>query len=286
MLSSAQNYLDIIKVDYGFSPNNRFEDTLGKTHLQDVNGELTIPVRVYERANFLTGMYFEFNSASFNPSREQESVYGTILKLGMNIKHSNKWSGTYMFLPKISSDCKKIEQNDFQYGGFVLMQYTQSSRLNYRIGLYANGDKFGPFFVPLLGIYYLSKNEKIEIKGVLPLNFDMNFSLSNNIRLGMNYRGLLRTFNLNTPIGNEQNRYIVKATNELSLYFQYGFSNGINIQLACGRSLGRSYRIFNEKVNWGMPLYYNGDNRTQLNTDFSDGWIFKVALFYRIPLKS
>lgn len=29
-----------------------------------------------------------------------------------------------------------------------------------------------------------------------------------------------------------------------------------------------------------------GDNRSQLNIDFSDSWLFKVAVFYRLKLKA
>ena len=54
-------------------------------------------------------------SDSFDTNRNQESITGLTLKIGSNIKHNDKWSGTYVFLPKVSSDFKKIGQKDFQY---------------------------------------------------------------------------------------------------------------------------------------------------------------------------
>ena len=60
--------------------------------------------------------------------------------------------------------------------------------------------------------------------------------------------------------------------------------NGLNFQLGFGRSIGRSYRIYNEKVSLGLPLFNFGDSRTQLNADFSDSWFFKATVFYRFGL--
>ena len=47
-------------------------------------------------------------TALFNPDRKQETLTGLTLKQEANVKHSNKWSGTYLLLPKISSDLKKL----------------------------------------------------------------------------------------------------------------------------------------------------------------------------------
>lgn len=281
---SAQNYIDVLKLDYLLSPSNAYKDTTGNTKLQELNVELTAPLKINDRSTFLTGCFYEQSTASFNPRRPTENVFGATLKLGVNHKHSEKWSGTYMFLPKLSSDLKQIGPNDFQFGGFALLQYSKSTHLNYRIGVYANGDKFGPFFVPLLGIYYLNATEKLEIKGVLPLSVDVNYLVAKNARFGLNFKGQVRSYNLNNAFGSEQTRYLVKSTNEVCAYFQYGFKNRLNFQAYFGRSLARSFRAFDERVNWAVPLYYNGDKRTQLNTDFSDGWLFKIGMIYRVNI--
>lgn len=284
-MATAQNYIDLVKFDYAVTPANEFKNSTAATTLQEMNGELNVPIRLNDQLTFLTGLTYEYNSATFNPGRTTESVFGTMLKLGANIKHSSNWSGTYVLLPKISSDLKKITHHDFQIGAYALMQYAKSTHLNYKFGVYANADLFGPFIVPLLGVYYLSSNEKLEVKAVLPVNADINYSIAKDARFGFSFKGQVRSYHLNSPIGSEQNRYLVKSTNDLYAYFQYGLNNGLNFQLAFGRSLARSYRIYDEKVNLGMPLYYAGDKRTQLNTDFSDGWLVKFALFYRLKLE-
>lgn len=283
-MASAQNYIDLVKFDYAATPSNRFENSTNTTNLQEINGELTVPLRVNDQFNFLTGLTYEYLSVGLNPGRETESVTGITLKLAANIKHNSNWSGTYMLLPKLSSDLKEVNHQDFQVGGVALMQYTKSTHLNYKFGVYGNADLFGPFIVPLLGIYYLNSSEKLEVKAVLPLNVDLNYNIAKGARLGLNFKGQVRSYHLNTPIGLEQNRYLVKSTNDVYAYCQYGLNNGLNFQLAFGRSLARSYRIYDEKVSLGIPLFYFGDTRTQLNSDFSDGWLFKFSLFYRLKI--
>jgi len=281
-ISFGQNYIDLIKLDYTGSSLNSFDSSESTTSLYELNGDITIPLVVNEKLTFLPGFTYEKIVATFNPNRKQEALTGVTLKLGANIKHNAKWSGTYLLLPKISSDMNELSKRDMQVGGVALMKYTKSDHLNYKFGVYGNGELFGPFIVPIFGFYYLSPTDKFEAKVLLPLSVDLNYSISNSSRLGMNFKGQIRSYNLNTPINNESNRHLVRSTNELFTYFQYGLKNGINLQLGVGRSIGRTFRIYDEKIKFGLPLVYFGDNRTQLNTDFSDSWLFKGSVFYRL----
>lgn len=283
-MATAQDYIDLVKFDYAITPVNTFDTTGATTTLHEINGNLTVPIVINDSFAFLTGITYENVSASFDPGRTEESMTGLTLKLGANVKHNSKWSGTYMLLPKISSDLKKISNRDFQLGGAVLMKYTKTDHFNYKFGVYGNSELFGPFIVPLFGFYYLNPSEKFEAKVLLPLSVDLNYSITKGVRFGLNFKGQVRSYHVNTPVGTEADRYLEKSAKDLYTYFQYGTKNGLNFQLGFGRSLGRSYHIYNEKVSLGLPLFSFGDNRTQLNTDFSDSWLFKVAVFYRLKL--
>ncbi len=285
-LGNAQNYIDLVKFDYSTSSTNSFDTDESTTDLMEMNGNLTVPIVINEKINFLTGLTYEQTTASFNPGRANESLIGLTLKLGMNVNHTSKWSGTYMLLPKISSDFENIGTDDYQIGGVVLMKYAKNEHFNYKFGAYGNAELFGPFFVPIFGFYYLSPNNKFEANVLLPLSVDLNYAVSNSVRFGLNFKGQIRTYNINIPIGNESSRYLTRSTNELYSYVQYSLKNGINLQFGFGRSVARSFRMYNEKVSMGTPLLYFGDNRSQLNTDFSDSWLFKATIFYRLNLKT
>ena len=201
----------------------------------------------------------------------------------MNIEHNDKWTGTYLFLPKLSSDLKKISRNDFQFGGLVLIDYKKSAKLKYRFGLYYNSELFGPYFVPLIGLYYKSSNDKLEINATLPVWADVNYRFAPWFRVGSNFSGLTRTYNINEPQFSENGEYLVKQSNELFLYGQFELFKSIIIQTKIGYSLGRRYGIYDtkDKVGFGVLLFRIDDDRDQLNSDFSDGMIFRVRLIYR-----
>lgn len=285
-LSNAQQYIDLAKFEYVQNSASQFDTGTSKTSLQEMNGDFTLPLVINDKATILTGVTYENMKASFSPGRPKESLTGITLKVGANLKHTDKLSATYMLLPKISSDFEKINSNDFQLGGVVLMKYEKSSTFNYKFGAYVNSELFSTFLVPIFGFYYLNASEKFELKVLLPLAGDMNYKLTESLRTGINFKGQIRSYNINTPYGAESSRYIARSTNEATAYLQYGLKNGVNFKFAAGRSIARSFRAYDQKVDFAMPLTYFGDNRTQLNSDFSDSWLFQFSVFYRLNLNS
>lgn len=284
LLIQAQQYIDLAKFSYATSSSSAFDSSAGSTSLQEMNGNLSLPIVINDSAAFLTGVIYENLSASFSPGRKRESITTITLKLGVNVKHNAQWSGTYMFLPQIASDLENVGSRDYQYGGVVLMKYTKSANFNYRFGLYGNSDRFGPFFVPIFGFYYLSLNEKFEANVFLPLTLDFNYSLSTKFRLGTNFKGQVKSYNLNNPITFENDLYLTKSAKDLYAYMQYEMGSGFHVQLGVGRSIGRHYRMYDEQMSFGLPLISFGDDRNQLNEDFEDSWLVKASVFYRLKL--
>ena len=280
----AQDYIDLIKFDYAITPTNAFDSSTISTTLQEINGDFTLPIVINDNMTFLSGAIYENIIASFNPNRPNESLTGITLKLGANLKHNKRLSGTYMLLPKVSSDMKNIAERDIQVGGVVLMKYTKTDQLNFRFGLYSNGELFGPFIVPIVGFYFINNSKKIEIKATLPLSFNAEYAIRSNIETGLNFKGQVRSYNINSPIRNENHRYLVKSTNDIYTFLRYETKSGLNFQMNFGRSIGRTYRMFREQVTLGMPLTYFDDQRIQINQDFSDSWLFKLGVFYRLSL--
>ena len=283
-IAFAQDYIDLIKTDYAITPMNTFDTTEATTMLQEVNVDLIIPIELNDSFAILTGITYEMINASFVPNRKEESVIGLTLKLGANLKHNSKWSGTYLFLPKISSDLKKISNRDFQFGGAILMKYNKTNHFSYKFGVYGNNELFGPLIVPLFGFYYISPSEKIEANVTLPITVDLNYSIAKSTRFGINFKGQVKSYQINTVVATEGNRYLARTSNDLYTYLQYGMKNGLNFQLGFGRSIGRLYSFYTEKIALRLPPFNFGDNRSQLNSGFSDSWLFKLAIFYRLKL--
>ncbi len=285
---SAQDYVDIMKVNYNISSFTKFKNSDVRTRINEIDLELTVPVVIKDNLNFITGAYFEaINILLFENNNPSINLYSISPKIGMQITHSQKWSGTYMLLPKIASDFKSINSDDFQLGGVVLFNYTKHENLKYKVGLYANKEFFGPWIVPLLGFYYHSPAKKIEANLTLPFFLDVNYSLASKIRLGVNFIGQTKSYHLSTLPVTGQDGYVARATSDVFGYVGIALPKNFALQVKFGHSFGRYYRVYNssDKISLGLPLTFLGDSRQQVNTDIQDGWIFQTMLIYRYPLK-
>ncbi|MEJ0030035.1 MAG: DUF6268 family outer membrane beta-barrel protein [Bacteroidota bacterium] len=180
------------------------------------------------------------------------------------------------------SDFKGFTKNDFQFGAVALLKYIKNERLSYKVGMYYNSERFGPWLVPLAGLYYRSSDKKIEANLTLPLLADINYSLRKKFAVGFNFSGQVRTYNL-SMIANGKDAYVARSVNELFAYVRLSIAESVILQLRGGRSVGRHYRMYDnqEKVTLGLPLAYFGDHREQLNDDLKDGWVCQVILLYR-----
>ena len=160
---SAQNYVDLAKIGYAVTPFNNYDSLKGiSTQIQEFSSDITLPIALDSSKSIITGVLFEQISLVNQPAN-QSTFYTINPKIGININHSEKVSGTYVLLPKISSDLTSgLTLKHFQFGGLGLVQIKKSSQFKYKFGAYYNQELFGPFLVPLLGFYYKSKNKKFE----------------------------------------------------------------------------------------------------------------------------
>jgi hypothetical protein len=288
LVASAQDYVDIAKLHYANTPVNQFDTLTNGSRVQEIGLDVTVPLVLKNGNAIVTGLYTENISAKVTPDQSNLTSVSTImLKMGMNFKYGDKWEGTYIFLPKISSDFKAIGAKDFQYGAYALFKYKKQKNLNYKFGLYYNSELFGPFFVPIIGGYFKSKNEKFETNIALPIAADANYALTEKIKVGANFSAFVRTYHLNEPYEGNPDNYLAKTTNEIFSYLQFHIKKSIVLQTKVGYSIARNYRVYDieDQITWGMSAFKFGDDREQLNADFSDGLIFRVKLIYRYHIE-
>ncbi|MCT4623181.1 MAG: DUF6268 family outer membrane beta-barrel protein [Schleiferiaceae bacterium] len=288
--SMAQNYVDLAKVFYANTPVNQNDTgSYAGSRVEEYGVDLLTPVELKNNNALLFGLYAESVNATVAPKESNlTSVYTTLLKVGVKLNHGERWSGSYLLLPKFSSDFKgSLNANDFQIGAYALLNFQQKENWKWKFGIYANTDLFGPFFVPLIGFYHQSQNKKWEVNLTLPLAADANYSFNKSLRAGMNFAAFVRSYNLNEPYQGNPENYLVKASNELFTYLQIHATPSAIFQLKVGYSIGRNYRIYDikDRVTWGLSAFRFGDDRQQLNSDFADGLIFRARFIYRFHLE-
>jgi len=274
----------MVKVSYSNTPVNDFENSSAGTRVKEFGVEITAPVPVNPNDMVMTGLIYERTELKLFESNDEDTISIAGLKLGLIKKHSEKWSGSYVLLPKLSSDFNgPLSIKDFQIGGIALMKFTKNENLNYKFGLYYNSELFGPFLVPLFGLYYLSDNKKFESTLTLPFLADANYKLLDKLKVGVNFSAQVRSYHLN-EISAGTNGYAVKDIKEIGSYLRFTIVKGLSIQARVAYSLGRSYRVFEEgdKIKFGSILIKVDDHRERLNTDFSNGLIYQTSLIYRI----
>ncbi|PBQ30468.1 hypothetical protein CNR22_01360 [Sphingobacteriaceae bacterium] len=277
----SQSYVDVLKVSGGSTSLNTFDSSLSKTRIHEVLVDATLPIEITQELALISGFIYENIQTKLFAENPIKKFGSTTLKLGVNNNFNECWSGTVVFLPKIASDFTTINRKDFQFGTLTTLKYKKSNALNYKFGLYYNSELFGPFFVPLLGVYYLSPNKKFEANILLPLQADMSYNLHSQVAIGFNFYGQIRSYHLTGS--DAQSLYVSKSTNELSMYLRLRLSKSLSFQTKAGYSVGRSYRVYeeNDKITFGLPATFIGPKRKQLNSDFSDGAIFQLSFLYR-----
>lgn len=286
--ANAQNYIDIVRFSYANTPLNSFENTSEQTNVEEFGLNLTFPVVLNEKTIILTGLSADKSRLKLDPDFPDHTALNKVrLQIGLNQVYSEKWTGTYALLPSISSDFTAITKEDLQLGLLSLFTYKKNENLKYKFGFYANTEKYGPLFVPLLGLYYLSPNHKFESTLMLPGQADFNYQLAKKTALGMNFDGLTSSFNLHESIYTPRGQYVVRSSNELYTYLQFQLGKSLYAKTKVGYSISRTYKVYNndDKVDLSLSSLYFGDDRTQLNTNFEKGAIFKVELLYRVHFK-
>ncbi|TNE59302.1 MAG: hypothetical protein EP344_09010 [Bacteroidetes bacterium] len=278
----SQNYIDLVRMEYLISPVNDFQNGSGTTNLESWVLDITAPVPLGEKTVLLTGLLFEQKNLRLFPEEPEIAVRTVNVKLGLNRTFSPDWSASLLLLPKASSDLKAIKGDDIQCGAAALATYSKSPSLRFKFGAFYNADLFGPLFSPLFGLYL--QQRKWELNILLPRLVDVNYGLSQKIKVGLRFDGAIRSYNLNGTVRGVS-QYLYESNNDLGTYVNGTFGR-INIRAMVGHSVGRLYRTYEngDRMDLAISVIKIGDDRKQLNTDFQDGVFFKLSMLYRLDL--
>ena len=233
----AQDYFDIFKASFSSASLGNVDDENAQTDVTNRNIELYMPIPITQKVTIIAGftyentslgnMYFNFDNSPYDFVDGSKNLIMTRLNLGMKINHGNRWSGTYVALPKLASDFSNLGSNDFQIGGLALLEKKYSGRKVLKFGAYVSSENFGTTVTPIIGLWYKSKNSKFYVNATLPIRADVNYSLTDAFSLGANLLSSVKSYNLS----NERNSdfYVQEESIRLSAFAAYGFLNDMLI---------------------------------------------------------
>ncbi len=281
LFMQAQQYIDILKIDYGTAFNSAFNEANSSTDINTFNMGLTVPIVLNDKHALLTGVNFRMDKLQLFPTAKHTTLYGTTLKLGLSTTLSKTWSSKIILLPKIASDYKNISTKDLFMGGIVLFEKRKNKNLKFSFGAYASTEAFSVFATPVFGIYYKNSTNGLVINALLPNAFDISYPVKNT-RIGFDFSGIVRSFNLTQD--NESSLYVEKNPLEFSGYLQF---NALPKKVLLRAKIGyttNTYGVYadGEKVDLMLPLIGIGDHRTQLNPIMSGGLFIRIEAIYRL----
>lgn len=281
----SQSYVDLVKIGYGHSFNNRFEGGNSNTNISTLEADLTLPVVLSEKHTLVTGLIFGSNQLQLFPESDYSHLYSTAVKLGLSSSWGRHWSSTLVLLPKWASDYTPVGMEDLFLGGYFSLKYSCSDRLVFRFGAYASTEAFGLFATPFFGWYYLSPNGRFEMDVSLPISADLNYDLGN-VKLGMDYFGIGRSFNLKdgNPAGIPA--YVDLSSLEFASYLQFDtFDDTVLIRAKFGYA-SSDFEVYarEDKIDLGLSAFSFGDDRQQLNPSIGGGFFVKLEAIYRFQL--
>lgn len=281
----AQEYIDLATFSYTRALNKSFEDTADDMAIQEWNLILDFPIVLNPKNILITGITAGSIEVGLYPSTmPRTTLYSLGLRLGLNTTYSEKWSGTYLLMPKAASDFSSGFSRGKQLGAIGLLTNTKTNRLKYTYGLYLNSEEFGLLVVPIFGIYYKSENSLFEANVLLPVRVDLNYELSAATSAGLRFDGLGTSYDIQNPGFNDH--YVTRASNELYVYGQLKLTPSLLLRTKIGHAFFRNYKVYDsdDSIDLSLVGIFFGDNRTILNRDIGDGFQFKTELVYRFNL--
>jgi hypothetical protein len=283
-LCSAQEYIDLFSVNYGKSQEKTFENSSVNTSISTFQTNLTLPVVLNEKYIAITGVNFSSYSLQLFPDSNNNHLYSTNIRAGLSVKHSEHWSGLYLFLPKVASDYINVSSEDIYLGGLALLKYKRNENFGYGLGLYGSSEAYGMSVVPIVTFYYHSPNKRFEINAFMPNDADINYSLTDKTRIGVDFLGHGNSYKLTTD--NVRSNYVENNSIDFSSYVQRSvFDKKILLRLKLGYSLNQ-FRVYpmDQKLDLQILALKFGDNRTKLFEDKSNTILLKMEAIYRFDL--
>lgn len=283
-LCSGQEYLDLFSINYGKSQQTTFDNSSINTDITTFQTNLMLPIVLNEKYIALSGVNFSSYKLQLFPDSDNHHLYSANLRAGVSVNHSENWSGIYLFLPKVASDYINISSEDIYLGGLALLKYKRNESFGYGMGLYGSSEAYGMSVVPIVTFYYHSPNKLFEINAFMPNDADINYSLTDKTKVGVDFLGHGNSYKLTTD--NVRANYVENNSLDFSTYVQRSvLDKKILLRLKLGYSLN-DFKVYpiDQKLDLQILVLKFGDNRTPLLENISNTFLLKLEAIYRFDL--
>lgn len=260
----AQPYIDVVKLNYCKSPDiSFFQHNKKPTDLNYFNVSTTLPVLFKNKKDtIIFSPYYEQWEAKIKyVNNFRKNHFGIALPVSFLKSIDSKWSILVTPIIRIN-DTAFDSKSKSQLGGALLGSHkSPDGKFTYKFGLYINGDLFGLFVMPLLGIDW-QINPKTNLFGVLPGNLMLESRLKRSLYYGVVFRAFTNSYT-------DLNRYWRVDENQVGIFGDWYLTKKIVFNIEAGHSVFR-------KIRTGIK------NETRTDWQANDNMYAKLGLAYRI----
>jgi len=272
LVLSAQPYLDIVKLNYSYSPKQGLNEKTSPLQSNYFSADVTVPIELKKGGDaFLINPFFTNNQGTV--SSEDFHVQSAGLFVGFLKKDIFKsWNLLSSFIVRQNKQAEVDLNGDWQYGGVILTTWKKNEDVYFKFGLYYNKEFFGNYFMALVGIDW-KINEKTNLFGVLPGSMVLERKASQKFYYGFAFRALTNSYRLENFI-DLSTRYLRVDDNQLGIFADTYLSKKIVFSAESGYTILRRYRYGAKNQNFHFKKDYKNDN-----------FYFRAALAYRLRLR-
>ena len=274
--SFSQNFIDLISTGTNYVPENTYEEYDGSFRMMHNFLKVQYP-HVFDNDDILLSKlslhhYNIYDESNFD-------LYIAYLQIGF-LKHLGEKSSLRMAIyPKIASQLKDVEKNDFLMPAIGMIQFSPTEKLTYGFGLLYSKEIFGHFLNPAIHVKW-KVNKSWLFYADFPSYGYLMYHPKKFYNTGIYVSSSTTSFRLSDKY---DSAYLQKSYADFSLFLDLCFTENIVMRLKGGYSTMRSLDIYNkdDKVPFTLSVFEFNDERTQLNSDIDDALFFEISINYR-----
>jgi hypothetical protein len=277
--ANGQPFLDIVNMRYQHSPDAGLNGGNNSNHFSYSNVSLNLPLVFKKDSSMIVFSPFtdrwNIYGKGITDAPDQENLfYSLALPLSYIAPLSAKWTLTLTGIPRWNGYKSHWFENSFQFGASVLTTYKKSNTLRYKFGAYYNGEFFGTFLIPLVGIDW-QINAKNNLFGILPGYMIFEHKVSKRFYWGASFRSINNSYQDGYVSRSTIQKYIRIQDNQLAAFTDFYLSKNIVLNLEAGHSVGRRLRLGTEQ---GRPKYHVAEK-------MNNNLLLKASFAYRLRLR-
>ncbi len=281
----SQKKYTIASIGYMGSYNTKYDNPDISSDCGYLSLNISLPIVLNKKTTIVTGIRGNNWTVNYTPEDTWPTSYYSLgLTLGINHKFSDKNSLLLVAIPKLNSDYQEINANAFQLGFLSTYSIRKNEYFLWKIGMYYNSETYGPFVVPIFGLDW-DLNNKLNIKGDLPIHGKVNYQLNEAFASGLGYVSLVSSYSFIGEL--DEAYYTSRFAIEPYLYADVKLFNNTYFNVKAGYAISRKYPVYEkaDKIDWQLSFLKFGDDRVQLNPIIENGAFIEFGLAYKIDIK-